>query len=61
MLITNKSGDVVFKSIDKYNSWNGKRNNTGATLEPGIYFWQVITYDAEGLPHQHFGKINLIK
>ncbi len=61
MLITNKSGDVVFKSIDKYNGWNGKRNNNGATLEPGIYFWQVITYDAEGLPHQHFGKINLIK
>lgn len=61
MLITNKSGDVVFKSTDKYDGWNGKRNNTGADLEPGIYFWQVITYDAEGLPHQHFGKINLIR
>jgi gliding motility-associated-like protein len=61
MLITNKSGDVVFKSTDKYDGWNGKRNNTGADLEPGIYFWQVITYDAEGNPHQHFGKINLIR
>ncbi|MCB9360433.1 MAG: PKD domain-containing protein [Flavobacteriales bacterium] len=61
MLIKNKAGDVVFKSTDKYNGWNGKLNNTGADLDPGIYFWQVITFDADGNPHQHFGKINLIK
>lgn len=61
MLIKNKSGDVVFKSTDKFNGWNGKLNNSGTDLEPGIYFWQVVTYDIDGIPHQHFGKINLLK
>lgn len=61
MLIKNKAGDIVFKSTDKYNGWNGKLNNKGADLDSDIYFWQVITYDEDGTPHHHFGKINLIK
>lgn len=61
MMIKNKVGDIIFKTTDANNGWNGKYNNTGLTLEPGIYFWEVITYDAEGISHQHAGKINLIK
>lgn len=61
MFIKNKSGEIVFKTTDKENGWNGKLNNTGVELETGIYFWQVITYDAEGIPHQHYGKLNLIR
>jgi len=61
MIIKNKSGEVIYKTTDKYAGWNGKYNNTGIVLDAGIYFWQVITYDAEGTSHQHVGKINLIK
>lgn len=61
MIIKNKQGNVVFKTTDKNNAWKGSLNNQGAILEQELYFWQVITYDAENNPHQHIGRINLIK
>lgn len=61
MIVKNKVGDVIFKTTEANNGWNGKLNNSGIALEPGIYFWEVITYDADGISHQHVGKINLIK
>ncbi len=61
MIITDKAGTIIFKSTDKNNGWNGKHNNKGVDQKAGIYFWQVVTYDAEGVPHQHYGKVNLIR
>ena len=61
MTIIDKSGKTVYQTSDKNEPWNGKMNNTGRTLDNGIYLWQVVTYDAEGTPHTHQGKINLIK
>ncbi len=61
MTIINKSGDLVYKTSDKNEPWNGKMNNSGQILNEGVYLWQVVTYDAEGSPLRHHGKINLIK
>lgn len=61
MVIKNKSGNIVYKTTDKNAAWNGSVNNQGNTLEEGMYFWQIITFDAEGKPYQHAGKINLMK
>ncbi|MCO6500787.1 MAG: PKD domain-containing protein [Vicingus serpentipes] len=60
MIITDKTGKVVFQSSDKNEPWKGKLNNIGASLPAGIYLWKVITYDADKNPHQHMGKINLL-
>jgi gliding motility-associated-like protein len=61
MIIKNKSGNVIFKTTDKNNAWNGSLNNQGNVLDEGVYLWQVITYDVNGKPYQHAGKINLLK
>lgn len=61
MIIKNKSGNVIYKTTDKNAGWNGSLNNQGNILDEGVYFWQVITYDANGKPYQHAGKINLLK
>lgn len=61
MIIKNKQGNVIFKTTDKNNAWKGSLNNQGSILDPGVYFWQVVTYDFEGNSHQHIGKITLIK
>lgn len=61
MTITDKSNKEVYKTSDRNEPWNGKFNNTGSILPTGIYFWKVITYDAEGRTHQHAGKINLLE
>jgi gliding motility-associated-like protein len=61
MTIINKASKVIYKTTDKNEPWNGKLNNTGALLSEGLYFWQVITYDAEGISHRHHGQVHLIK
>lgn len=61
MTITNISGDLVYTTTDKNKPWNGRMNNTGAFLDQGSYLWQVITYDVDGKPYQHQGKISIIK
>ncbi len=61
MIIKNKQGNVIYKTADKNSPWLGSLNNQGAILENGVYFWQIVTYDFEGKPHQHIGKITLMK
>lgn len=61
MTIITKSGNTVYKTSDKNEPWNGRMDNSGELLNEGVYLWQVITYDAEGVQHRHHGKINLIK
>jgi len=36
-------------------------NNIGQTLDEGVYLWQVVIYDAEGVAHQHQEQIHLVK
>jgi gliding motility-associated-like protein len=61
MKIINKTGKVVYTSTDKNEPWNGKLNNTGVLMEEGIYLWQVVVYDADGIPHSYQDKVHLIK
>lgn len=61
MVIKNKSGHVIYSTTDKNMPWKGSLNNQGNILDEGLYFWQVVTYDVDGKPYQHAGKINLIK
>ena len=61
MTIINKSGKEVYKTSDKSEPWNGRINNTGQILPISTYLWQVVTYDAEGIPHRHHGKIHLTR
>jgi len=61
MVIKDKTGKMIYNTSDKNEAWNGSLNNNGTTLESGIYFWQVITYDYNGKAYPHYGKINLMK
>lgn len=61
MIIINTSGKTIYKTTNRDEPWNGKINNTGQVLNKGVYFWQVITFDAEKNPHRHHGKIHLVK
>jgi len=61
MSIMDKANKLIYKTTDKNEPWNGKLNNTGSLLEDGLYFWQVITYDALGTPHRFNGQIKIMK
>lgn len=61
MIITDKAGKIIYKTTDKNQGWNGKLNNTGQQMEEGLYFWKIVTKDAELNSHYHQGEIYLKK
>lgn len=60
--IYNRWGEVVFKSSDPYETWNGKINNTGGEVIPGVYTY-VIKAEVERNPYTHTkgGVISVIR
>ncbi len=54
--IHNRWGEVIFRSDDYNNEWNGKKNNTGEVLPDGVYFYVIKCDDKE-----YTGSINLLK
>ncbi len=61
MIITDKAGKMIYKTTDKNQGWNGKLNNTGQQMQEGLYFWKIVTKDAEHNSHYHQGEIYLKK
>jgi gliding motility-associated-like protein len=61
MTVIDKAGNLVYKTSDKSEPWNGKTNNTGNILKEGVYMWQVIIYDFEGHSHTYHDQILLMK
>ena len=61
MIITDKAGKMIYKTTDKNQGWNGKLNNTGQQMPEGLYFWKIVTKDAELNSHYHQGEIYLKK
>ena len=37
-----KTGQIVFRTEEASNQWNGTLNNSGVELENGIYVWTVV-------------------
>lgn len=60
MVISDKSGNEIYRTSESTKPWNGKLNNTGAMLPEDTYVWKVVTYDAKGLAHKHSGTIRLM-
>ncbi len=60
MIISDKSGNLIYETTDKYKPWNGKLNNSGEQLPNDIYLWKVVTYDANGKAYHHNGTIRLM-
>jgi gliding motility-associated-like protein len=59
--VTDKTGQVVFQTKDKYQPWNGEFNNNGSALPAGLYFWKLSFTDDKGAIHEQKGKINLLR
>lgn len=61
MNIYNRWGGLVFSSNDPTKGWNGKKNNVGEVLLPGVYVCQVHFTDANGKEHSIRSFATLIK
>jgi hypothetical protein len=59
--ITNSRGDVVFTTTDPSVFWNGKINNVGTAVEPGVYYWIIKTVDNYGNSQTRKGTVNVMR
>ena len=59
--ITNSRGDVVFSTTDPSVFWNGKVNNVGTAVEPGVYYWIIKTVDHYGNSQTRKGTVNVMR
>jgi gliding motility-associated-like protein len=59
--VYNRWGDLVFKSTDVSESWNGKVQNQGENCPAGNYFY-ILDYQLQGQPKKNVnGVVNLIR
>ncbi len=61
MTIYTVSGIELYTTNDYYQPWNGRRNNTGEKMSPGVYLWKVYVYDDENQIHPFSGQIKIVK
>lgn len=61
MTIYTVSGIELYSTNDYYQPWNGRRNNNGEKMSPGVYLWKVSVYDDENQIHPFSGQIKIVK
>ncbi len=63
MFVYNRWGEVVFRSQDLYDGWNGKvRNKEGDNLtKQDVYVWKVKVRNIFGKTHKYIGHVTLTK
>ncbi len=59
--IFNRKGQIVFKSTQPYEVWNGKYFNTGAASPEGLYVYVLKTKDVNNKKHSYKGRITLLR
>ncbi len=59
--IFNKWGGKIFESTKNGDYWNGKKDNTGAFCESGLYLWQLTFKDVAKKTQQKSGTVLLIE
>tara|TARA_R110002049_G_scaffold16388_15_gene65388 strand:- start:505 stop:1728 length:1224 start_codon:yes stop_codon:yes gene_type:complete len=60
MTIYTASGVELYTTNDYYQPWNGRRNNSGEKMTPGVYLWKISVYDDEQQPHPFSGQIKIV-
>lgn len=60
MMIYNRMGNLVFRSVTPFDYWDG-RNQDGSLAPAGIYVYVIITHDMEGNPKKYEGTVTLIR
>ncbi len=61
MTIYDRWGELVFKTDNMYEGWNGKKFNAGSTLLPGIYIYNIYLRQLGGIKKHYSGHVTLIR
>ena len=61
MTIFDRWGELIFKTYNLFEGWNGKKNNVGSTLPSGTYIYHFKVRQIEGIKHNYSGHVTLIR
>lgn len=61
MEIYNLQGEMIFRSSDSKDGWNGRFNNIGQMMPEGIYIWKVMISNELGQEKSFAGNLRLMK
>ncbi|MDQ3048316.1 MAG: PKD domain-containing protein [Bacteroidota bacterium] len=61
MLIFDRWGNRLYKTIDINKGWNGAIDNDGPVVQIDVYVYKVAYRDLEGRKHKAIGHITIIK
>ncbi|HNW97406.1 MAG TPA: gliding motility-associated C-terminal domain-containing protein [Bacteroidales bacterium] len=61
MDIYDRWGEIVFKTNNYYEYWDGKKMGKSDVAPQGVYSWIVELKDFSGKRHLYTGKVNLMK
>lgn len=59
--IQNRYGQKIFESFDQSIGWNGRHENTGEELEPGVYVYYIKLVFLDGTIEELKGNVTLIR
>ena len=59
LYIYNASGDLIFKSLQVNENWNGKISNSNDTASKAVYLWKLIISDKHGNKINKKGKLTI--
>lgn len=53
-------GEVIYKTTDVTQFWNGRKNNTGPILKQEVYVWKIEFQDELKKPYEKMGHVSLL-
>jgi gliding motility-associated-like protein len=61
LYIYDRWGEMIFKTQDFNEYWNGKIMNTGKLCEIAVYSWLVFVKDVNGESYSFKGRVTLVR
>ena len=61
LFVYNRSGRIIFETIDINGKWDGRENNSGYIVQEGVYTYQFIVKDIYGADYEYTGSVMLYK
>lgn len=61
MIIYNRWGQEIFQTTDWQGGWNGKYNNAGELVEPGVYVYYISYKELYGVFKERSGSVTLVR
>ena len=61
MSIYTKWGEIIYKTNNDLEPWNGQYKNTGYEVPSGVYFYKISFNDEGGKAHNYLGEVSLIR